>query len=241
MAEAVSPDMNQKTQSLLDVSYQLALGQAFLVDDVNDGQVANVDVKLIPALKEVEVSVAAAALGWPDAKIAFEWSGTQAQALEVELQRYSSRQGYVDEENVLGRSAPVLSYFEAIARHGVAIYASALKPLLMRYLIVAQRCDDLSDWEDDLLQGRYTPVVQSFLEQSGSSIAEYGERFYPEVLRSVYLEGLLLRELNECHRELLDITSNVRKISGTTEKMVSIIVHLHSIVKENIDKISQQH
>ncbi|MGH1552471.1 hypothetical protein ACRAWF_11205 [Streptomyces sp. L7] len=239
MARAVAAKMDDQTQGLLDLAYQSALGQAFLVDDLSDGQVANDDVKLLPVLKEIEVAIAVEALGWPDARVAYEWSSHQAQALESELESYATLRGFADSTNIVGRSAPVISYFEAITRHGSALYVEPLRPLLIRYLVVAQRCDDLSDWESDLLQGRYTPTVQVMLEQAGISAAEYDESFFPEMLRAVYLDGILLNGLEDCNRELREIVHEIKKIPSATETLVCIVSHLNQIVEGNIEKVRQ--
>ncbi|GAA4536488.1 hypothetical protein GCM10023192_34570 [Amycolatopsis samaneae] len=238
MSKALEADLDQDMQSKLALGYELALGQAFLIDDLNDGQTSTADVKLISALKEIEVASVVDAIGWPRGRVAFSWSGTQAAALCAEEESYLQKRRPLPSGNILGRSAPVLSYYQAIAYGSSQERVQTLKKLITQYLLVAQWCDDLYDWEDDLLAGRFTPVVHEFVTSAGfESCVDYEESHYPSLLRAVYLGGLLLRELRRCHARLSDVVAGLCDIGSAAEDLVVIVLNLKSIVESNIAKL----
>jgi hypothetical protein len=221
----------------LDAAYQLALAQAFFVDDVVDGDVSTHDVAVLPLLKELELAAAVSAVGWVAACRASHWSSAQALALAGEPQAAGDPRAF--RENVLGRSAPVLTYFRALAPAARTDLVDAIEPILTDYLILAQLCDDLADWEQDLLRGRQTWTINQFLARAGLTATSYRHEQFVTVVRGVYLEGGLREALEECASRFSAVRGAIVGLPTDTTKLLRICDHLGGLIIANITRLDR--
>jgi len=193
----------------LSAAYELALGQAYLVDDLADDQTVGIGGRILTALRELELSLVLDVYGWPAASTIFSWGRTQDRALRDEFALALDDSGL----NSIGRAAPVFAYFELVASRSTQSSIGQVRNLLRRYIVVAQRCDDIADWESDLLLGRMTTTARTFVSQAG--ISQYSPADYTKVLRTVYLCGSLRAELGEVTEELRRIRAALSTIEGS--------------------------
>jgi len=196
---SIEPAQLQK----LEAAYTLAVAQAFLVDDVSDIQVDTGQAVLLPTLKSLEIRFLLDAVPAKQHRAATDLvirgSARQLDALDHEKRSWeavlqSSRYVPTDTEHILGRSSVPLTYLDIVAIASGTRDVNSARLVIEEFLHLVQYCDDLSDWEDDLANGRITPVLAHRI--SRMDLAKYDEQqVHAALLREFYLDNGMEFEL----------------------------------------------
>lgn len=232
----IAPD----TLRSIEVAYTLSVGQAFIVDDLSDGQSASDDARFLGTMRSLEVAVLAKALPSSTSQdvlqLVLHGGIEQLAALDSERTYWRNwRTASEDPQHVIGRSNTVLTYLRIIEQVSGQHISAFIVQSVSEFLRLVQYCDDISDWEDDLRSGHVTPVIANRLIRRGFDAVD--DSAHQMLIRDLYLEKGLLFELKSVIFELESLKSSVLDYNDKATKFTDFIDTMVSVARRNIQVI----
>jgi hypothetical protein len=216
----------------LSRAYELALAQAFYIDDVYDGDVEPLDTPILPILRHLEVRLASDVLEGGVVG-ALSWPATQAVSLRDEFRIASSESV---EKNLVGRSAPVMTYLGELAAVSDPQIGCRVVDIVESYIVLAQNCDDLSDWEQDLLKRRFTPTATKIIGMAGMTVASFDETYFNRCLRAIYFNGGLISLFQGLRNEAARLLREIDELPTNSEPLFGVVNHLAGLIDMNYQR-----
>lgn len=172
ISEALRANIAVRRERQLDAAYSFGIAAAFLLDDLADAQTESrqaIDYGMLISIEQLcLLDAVPASLRHTVQQINTAGRLKQQASLLDEASLYRVR-GTVpgDQIHQIDRSVLPMTYLQIVGLlHGEAPSPSVVQ-IFERFLLLVQRCDDLSDWEDDLANGRLSPFLRQSLQAHG--------------------------------------------------------------------------
>lgn len=229
----------------LECAYSVAIAQAFLVDDLHDGQTDDTAVaSLLPTMKSIEISLLSDAIPAQSLRRVIRriLQGSQDQVTALQEEQISWRVPDAHHprnmHHVTNRSAAVVTYLTIIDLYAEKDFLHEAKPIIEEFIKIVQYCDDASDWETDFQSGRITPLLSKILRNpklEGLS----AEQTQQQLARSMYLNGGLLDELQQLFERLDQLCLMVDQVAPHAILFKRYATHQQELVRKNILSIEK--
>ncbi|WP_433020543.1 hypothetical protein [Kribbella sp. CA-294648] len=245
VAELISAELSDSELQNLEVYYVCKVSQAVIIDATVDGQQRSAsDIALVPLLDQICLRLLVRVLDGSTpgllertlmATTATAADYSAAVAIDVGAWDQHANVDLLDDETSMwGRSNPVLGVLSVLRILRSLPVDLRVDLAIKKFLVAMQRADDLSDWRDDYIAGRLSPVVRSAL----ANLSRANGGAAPNLNAMERWFYLANGYTAECHQILVDLTA----LSETVElefpnalRFSKMIQRLKADLSSNLD------